>query len=651
MPANELKITTVKCHMKFWGICFYSFLLNADAGIVKNVGISRARSAPLSNVYENIENRNIENLYFSQDLNYIYYQEKEKETDDAPMPYKVALSNPILTDKIIDYSEKNDIHPMFLINPPNPVTDTVRFIGDAANFLFTPIIGLVVFRTIFEVFRASRIGATGRPTSNPFFPSFNKGEDKLNMQKANITLQSWAGSPEILEECTEIVSYIKNSTTYLNAGAEIPKGILMEGPPGTGKTLIAKAIAGETDAWFIAVSASEFIELYVGLGAQKIRNLFRLARENKPAIIFIDEIDSIGRQRGTGINMGNDEREQTLNQLLAEMDGFSQNDNIIVIAATNRKDVLDSALLRPGRFDRIVTVPLPDRESRRAILELNLKNKKVDSEIQTGLLAEMTAGFSGAQLKNLINEAAINSARTGSIIINQKNIEDALEKIVVGIIKKTDTRSDLIKRRVAIHEVGHAFLVNHFNEYYQLKKVTIQSTYNGAGGYTLFGEYPEIAEGGLYTKDLLKKRLIIALGGKAAEQLFYGRDEVSLGAIQDLKQANQIARRMIGNYGMGNDLEVFFDETMDAGQNPFLGRSIASGSSYSDQTRETVDKEALALVDSAYVEAINILTEKQFHVSFMVDMLLKKTVLNGQEFDEAIITHLDNGEPEGSPSY
>jgi cell division protease FtsH len=244
----------------------------------------------------------------------------------------------------------------------------------------------------------------------------------------------------------------------------------MEGPPGTGKTLIAKAIAGETDAWFIAVSASEFIELYVGLGAQKIRNLFRLARENKPAIIFIDEIDSIGRQRGTGINMGNDEREQTLNQLLAEMDGFSQNDNIIVIAATNRKDVLDSALLRPGRFDRIVTVPLPDRESRRSILELNLNNKKVESGIQTGLLAEMTAGFSGAQIKNLINEAALNSARTGSIVISQKNIEDALEKIVVGIIKKTDTRSDLIKRRVAIHEVGHAFLVNHFNEYYQFKR-------------------------------------------------------------------------------------------------------------------------------------------------------------------------------------
>ena len=607
----------------------------------------RAKPSPLSNVYENIENHNIENMYFSQDLNYIYYQEKKGETDDDPPSYKVAISNPVITDRIIDYSEKNDLHPLFLVNPSNPAADAVRFIGDSFNFLFTPFLVLFVIRSILSII-------SGPAGTSSFFPSFLMGgesDDKMNMQKANITLQSWAGSPEVFEECTEIVSFLKNSTAYENAGAEIPKGILLEGPPGTGKTLIAKAIAGETDAWFIAVSASEFIELYVGLGAQKIRNLFRLARENKPAIIFIDEIDSIGRQRGTGINMGNDEREQTLNQLLAEMDGFEQNDDIIVIAATNRKDVLDSALLRPGRFDRIVTVPLPDRDSRRAILELNFKNKKVDSSLETNLLAEMTAGFSGAQLKNLINEAAINSARQGSEVITQKNLEDALEKIIVGIIKKTDSRSDETRRRVAVHEIGHAFLVNYFNEYYQLKKVTIQSTYNGAGGYTIFGEYPEIIDGGLYTKDLLKKRLIIALGGKAAEQLFYGKEEVSLGAIQDLKQANQIARRMIGNYGMGNDLEVFFDETMDSNQNPFLGRSIAGGSVYSENTRNVIDQESLALVDAAYVEAINILTEKQFHVSFMVDMLLKKTVLTGDEFDNAIITHLNWGEPEGEPSY
>lgn len=638
--------------MKLFLLPAFIFISVSAVGPIKNLGISRARPAPLSNVYENIENHNIDNMYFSQDLNYIYYQEKSKENDEEPVPYKVAQSSPIVTDRIIDFSEKNDIRPLFLVNPSNPVGDVVRFIGDTFNFFFTPFLIFFALRSILSVLRST--GGSSPP--NPFFPSFritgDETDDKMNMQKANITLQSWAGSPEVFEECTEIVSFLKNSTSYVNAGAEIPKGILLEGPPGTGKTLIAKAIAGEADAWFIAVSASEFIELYVGLGAQKIRNLFRLARENKPAIIFIDEIDSIGRQRGTGINMGNDEREQTLNQLLAEMDGFSQNDNIIVIAATNRKDVLDSALLRPGRFDRIVNVPLPDRESRSAILDLNFKNKKMDSGVETALLAEMTAGFSGAELKNLINEAAINSARQESTVITQKHLEDALEKIVVGIVKKTDSRSDETRRRVAIHEIGHAFLANYFNEYYQLKKVTIQSTYNGAGGYTLFGEYPEIIDGGLYTKDLLKKRLIIALGGKASEQLFYGREENSLGAIQDLKQANQIARRMVGNYGMGDDLEVFFDETMDAGQNPFLGRSITSGYSYSDNTREIVDRESLALVDAAYVEAINILTEKRNDVSFMVDMLLKKNVLSGEEFDSAISTHLESwGEPEGAPSF
>jgi cell division protease FtsH len=639
--------------MKLFTFVLFAIISSSRAALGKNLGFLRARPAPLSNVYENIENHNIDNLYFSQDLNYIYYQEKEKETDEGPPPYKVAQSSPIITDRIIDFSEKNDLRPLFLVNPPNPAADAVKFLGDSFNFFFTPFLIFLVIRSIFSFMRPMS-GPGGSSKSNPFFPSFGIGgetDDKMNMQKANITLKSWAGSPEVFEECTEIVSFLKNSTVYASAGAEIPKGILLEGPPGTGKTLIAKAIAGETDAWFIAVSASEFIELYVGLGAQKIRNLFRLARENKPAIIFIDEIDSIGRQRGTGINMGNDEREQTLNQLLAEMDGFAQNDNIIVIAATNRKDVLDSALLRPGRFDRIVNVPLPDRESRSAILELNFKNKRVDSEIETDLLAEMTAGFSGAELKNLINEAAINSARQGSAIITQKHIEDALEKIIVGIIKKIDSRSDDTRRRVAIHEIGHAFLANYFNEYYELKKVTIQSTYNGAGGYTLFGEYPEIIDGGLYTKDLLRKRLIIALGGKAAEQLFYGRDENSLGAIQDLKQANQIARRMIGNYGMGEDLEVFFDETMDSGQNPFLGRSIASGSSYSENTREQVDRESLALVDAAYVEAINILTEKRNDVSFMVEMLLKKNVLTGADFEEALKTHLDWGEPEGAPSF
>ena len=482
-------------------------------------------------------------------------------------------------------------------------------------------------------FPGSRRGPLGRDGGIPFYSNPNKKqktEDQLNMQKLNISLKSWAGSPEIFEECTEIVSYLKNATVYKNAGAEIPKGILLEGPPGTGKTLLAKAIASETDAWFLSVSASEFIELFVGLGAQKIRNLFAKARENKPAIIFIDEIDSIGRQRGAGVNMGNDEREQTLNQLLAEMDGFAQNDGIIVIAATNRRDVLDAALLRPGRFDRIVNVPLPDRESRRSILGVHTQNKTMDTGIQLDFLSDATGGFSGAELKNLVNEAAIYAARAGNVTITQQNMEDALEKSVVGIVKKMDTRSEEAKMRVAIHEIGHAFLAAYFKQYFQLKKVTIQSTYNGAGGYTLFSEYPDVLESGLFTKDLLQKRLVVGLGGKASETVFYGKEQVSLGAVQDLKQANSMARRMIGNYGMGEHLEVFFDENLDSSRNPFLGRSLASGSVYSDQTLESVDKESLRLVNEAYLEAVNILEQNRNSVLLLVNLLINGTTLSGE---------------------
>jgi cell division protease FtsH len=455
--------------------------------------------------------------------------------------------------------------------------------------------------------------------------------DKINMKKANITLNSFAGSPEIFEECTEVVSYLKNDTIYKLAGAEIPRGILLEGPPGTGKTLLAKAIASEADANFISIAASEFVELYVGMGASKIRSLFKRARDNKPCILFIDEIDAVGRQRGAGINMANDEREQTLNQLLAEMDGFADNDGLLIIAATNRKDVLDSALLRPGRFDRIIMVPLPDRESRKEIFKVHSKNKKLAPEINFELISEMTNGFSGAQIKNLLNEAAIFASRKGETIISEIDILNAIDKLIVGITKRTDNRSAESKRRVAIHEIGHALLAAIFNEYFDLKKVTMQSTYNGAGGYTLFSEYDNITDSGLYTKDLLKKRLLIGMGGKAAESIFYGDDYVSVGAIQDLKQTNSLAQRMIGNYGMGKVLQAFYNENIDSDRNPFLGRSLASSDKYSEKTKELIDKESLELANNAYNDAKMILSENKHIMNIMIDELLKKNTLYGKD--------------------
>jgi len=597
----------------------------------KFTGYGMSDKISFGKLMENIENHNVNNIYFTEDLKKIYATHKN---DDDMNLYTVTTSNPLFSNKIIELSDKNHIDTIILEPQINPISSTF----DIASGLFdTFFIIFVITSIIRSLFGLRNFGSNnpmpGIPPGLPFSTGgrINDNKNKITILKENnISLSSWAGSREIFEECAEVVSYLKNSTLYKNVGAEIPKGILLEGPPGTGKTLIAKAIASEAEANFISISASEFVELFVGLGASKVRNLFKEARENAPAIIFIDEIDSIGRQRGTGVNMGNDEREQTLNQLLAEMDGFTPNEGVIVIAATNRKDVLDAALLRPGRFDRIINVPLPDRNSRKDILSVYIKNKNIEKDIKLDLLAELTAGFSGAQIKNLINEAAINAARIGSNIISQKNIEDALEKIIVGIVKKIDNRSEDARTRVAIHEMGHAVLATKFKEYFELQKVTIQSTYNGAGGYTIFSEYPEISESGLYTKDLLKKRLIIALGGKAAEYIFYGENFVSLGAVQDLKQANSLAQRMIGNYGMGQDLQVFYNENVESDRNPFLGRSFAMGDKYSEKTKEKMDNESLNLINDAYKEAINILLENKSKMNVLIKILLESTTLSGK---------------------
>jgi cell division protease FtsH len=449
---------------------------------------------------------------------------------------------------------------------------------------------------------------------------------KLNKIKTNVTFSDWGGSIEVLNECNEIVSYLRNSTNYKNVGAEIPKGILLEGPPGTGKTLLAKAIATETNSSFISVSGSEFVEMFVGVGAMRIRNLFNQARENKPCIIFIDEIDAIGKQRGQNGIFSNDEREQTLNQLLVEMDGFNTNEDIIIIAATNRKDILDSALLRPGRFDRTISIPLPDRKSRKEILNVYLRNKKIDPKIDLDMLADLSAGYSGAQLKNLINEASIYAARVGQTIINQDYLNDAFEKISIGIVKKYDDRDLETKNRVSIHECGHAIQVILNKNYFNLQKVTIKQTYSGVGGYTLFSEKSEIIEGGLYTKDLLRKRLAIALGGKAAEEIYFGNDFISVGATQDLDQANQLALNMIEKYGMGNKLSNFYKQN----ENQFSNK-------YSESTKNIIDKEVTVLVNEAYQEAKNNILNNKEKFDLVIKELVNKKTLSGYEFSLAIL--------------
>ena len=618
--------------MKFKGLFFFI----ANIFLVDSLAINNLKynydtlerrvsfEIPYKSLVKKIEDHSVSKIYFSKNLNNVI------STDDDL--YSVTTITPLITNDLVDISIKNNVDTVFFQVPPQNSIQTLA--GDITGFIESSFIPFL-FLTFFISFIRSLF--VQNQMNTPFPGGFMNNNNAVNSDKEvlknlNISLSSFAGSSEIFEECTEVVSYLKNSTYYEKAGAEIPKGILLEGPPGTGKTLLAKAIASEANANFISISASEFVEVFVGVGALKIRNLFKNARNNLPCIIFIDEIDSVGRQRGAGINMGNDEREQTLNQLLAEMDGFVNNDGVLVIAATNRKDVLDSALLRPGRFDRIITVPLPDRNSRKEIVLVHSKNKVLDPSINLDLIAELTSGFSGAQIKNLLNEAAIYAARDSRSVISEIDILSSLDKLIVGLVRKIDNRSIDSIKRVAIHEIGHALLCKVFNEYFDLKKVSIQSTYNGAGGYTLFNEYQNITDSGLYTKDLLKKRLIISLGGKAAEYLYYGEDFVSVGAVQDLKQANSIAQQMIGNYGMGHDLEVFYNENIDNARNPFLGRTLGSGAKYSEKTKELLDKESLELVIEAYDKAKNILSEHREKMDILINKLIEKTILYGYDF-------------------
>ena len=514
----------------------------------------------------------------------------------------------------------------------NQIQNFLNIIINISNFAI-PIFFLLLFISSIRSFNqlnsltqpSNSLNMINRNPINPMNPmkSLN-GND--NFITPNVSLSSWAGSPEVLEECREVVSYLDNKDLFKETGAEMPKGILLEGPPGTGKTLIAKGIATETNSTFISISGSEFVELFVGMGAAKVRDLFKNARQNAPCIIFIDEIDAIGKQRGNGALLAsNDEREQTLNQILFEMDGFKNNDGLLILAATNRKDILDKALLRPGRFDRIIKVPLPDKYSRQKILEYYCSLKKMEPNIDISSLAEITDGFSGAELKNLINEAAILTARQKKIIIGEKELFNAFEKLIVGIIRNNNDASINTKTRIAIHESGHAILALHYPEYFELQKVSIQATYGGAGGYTLFTEKPEIKEGGLYTRDILKKRLIITLGGKAAEYIYYGQDYVSLGAIQDLKQANQLAQKMIGNFGMGEKLEVFFNENIND------DNTVYGSNKYSEYTKMNMDKESLSLIVEAYNESKQILNDKQELLITMMNMLLNQTVLNKKD--------------------
>jgi len=575
---------------------------------MKNTPYGNIDNVPLSDIYKELNSDS--NIYISNDLKDVYIKQDEF--------IRTAHSSPVLSENLIETAIQKNVRTSILEPSDNYFEMGSRLFTGVIDFAVVSLTITILFNIFSSIFfRNAGVGGPG----GSLFPFSFSTKEAVNKSAISVRLTDWAGSPEVFEECFEIVSYIKNSSIYEAAGATIPKGILLDGPPGTGKTLLAKAIAGETNATFLSMSGSEFVELFVGAGASNVRNLFEQARENVPAIIFIDEIDAVGKKRSAANSLNpNDEREQTLNQILVEMDGFQPNTGVIVIAATNRRDVLDEALLRPGRFDRLIYVPLPDRSSRESILGVYLKNKNITADVDVRQLAEGTAGFSGAQIKNLLNEAAIFAARGGNISVTKENIDDALEKIVVGITKKRDMRSIAARTRVAIHELGHAILVAYFSEDFVLKKVSIKSTYSGVGGFTLFDENPEIQEAGLYTRDLLIKKIIIAMGGKAAEALAYGVEEVSVGASQDLKEANDLARQMVERFGMGNSLSSFSRDRLD----------------YSDGLKQMIDFDVLDIVEHCFTEAKKILAENKEASDKLLIKLLETNVLDGSVIIESV---------------
>lgn len=596
----------------FKGISFYIVLFVIILAILALVqGTDNPAQKIYSDLLREIDNGNVASIVLEGNKATVQFNVSPDAGIKRYIVYVPSVEN--FTEVVTDALRKGKVTSFENKLPPSPPWWVA----------ILPTVGLIVIFVLFWVFflQQSQGGGGSRVMS------FGKSRAKMSVDdKKKVTFNDVAGADEEKEELQEIVEFLKNPKKFVELGARIPKGVLLVGPPGTGKTLLAKAVSGEAGVPFFSISGSDFVEMFVGVGASRVRDLFEQAKKNAPCIIFIDEIDAVGRHRGAGLGGGHDEREQTLNQLLVEMDGFGINEGVIILAATNRPDILDPALLRPGRFDRRVVVGHPDIKGREQILKVHSRNKPLGPDVKLDDLAKTTPGFTGADLENLLNEAALLAARKNKKQIGMEDVKEATFKVVMGPEKKSRVMSDREKKLTAYHEAGHALAVKLASTTDKVDRISIIPA-GMAGGYTAYK--PE-EDKTYHTKSQLLERIIVALGGRAAEQIVLG--EISTGAGSDLKSANGVARSMITKYGMSDKLGnmIFGGENDEV----FIGRDLAQTRNYSEEIAAEIDREVKKTLDTCYEKTINLLNENINKLHKVAEALMEKEKLEGAEFEE-----------------
>ena len=520
----------------------------------------------------------------------------------------------------------SDINPVLAELTDAGVSAIIRDVPGENVFMTSILPALIMVGGVFLIFMMMN-AQNAQANGGGKMMNFGKSRARMSMAgDTKITLKDVAGLKEEKEDLQEIVDFLRDPEKFTKIGARIPKGVLLEGPPGTGKTLLAKAIAGEANVPFFSISGSDFVEMFVGVGASRVRDLFADAKRNAPCIVFIDEIDAVARRRGTGMGGGHDEREQTLNQMLVEMDGFGVNEGIIVMAATNRVDILDPAIMRPGRFDRKISVGLPDVGGREAILKVHAKNKPLGDNVDLKQVAQTTAGFTGADLENLLNEAAIMAAKEERSFISQEDIKSAFVKVGIGTEKKSRIISDKEKKITAYHESGHAILFHVLPDVGPVYSVSIIPTGPGAAGYTM--PLPERDEM-FMTKGQMEQEIMVSLGGRIAEELIF--DDITTGASSDIKKATQIARKMVTRYGMSENVGVIcYDDDDDE---VFIGRDLAHAKAHSELMSGEIDREVRRIIDDCYAKAKGLILQHMDVLHRSSELLLKKEKLNRTEFE------------------